>query len=496
MAPAKVNVVIGPPGTGKTEQRVREIAELLQSGHSPSRMAYVTLGRQANLGAAKRAARASGHRASELTSIRNLHRVGYQLLKQELGKPPRLMVEPLPGPKGAAAALALLRARLPHATTWTEMRQSAQDAGWDSPEASWADIERYAEALARHKRENAVVDYTDLLHAKRTMPGTTLLMVDEAQDLNPLEVAAIRRWWGHNGTLEELRVSGDPDQAINGWSGGDAAWLTGLAKSHGYSVLNQSYRVPVLVHGLAKCVIGRCSSRLDATYYPRSENGMVRRIERLNAIPELVHKAQWDSAMVLCRNRRHFKSWANEFEAYGIPYVIEDDEMHNQPFKANTDQAKAIRSLERLMRGGKCTYDQYMSIVQFADPELNLPSPDQSEFLPVSLRYQNSVVSGKFIANVRARGHGVLSLIDSNSLNFYRRRFKFGREPVVITTIHASKGREADLVCVDSRNVRPDNAGFRIPDEEHRLAYVAVTRARQEVIIYAHGAKTDYPYII
>lgn len=75
---------------------------------------------------------------------------------------------------------------------------------------------------------------------------------------------------------------------------------------------------------------------------------------------------------------------------------------------------------------------------------------------------------------------------------------------VRVTTIHASKGTEADVIFIPAaeQTVMPANKKGEFLEEERRLFYVAVTRARHAVFIsyvknrvqpYTYGFKEVHP---
>ncbi|MBC8217474.1 MAG: ATP-dependent helicase [Planctomycetes bacterium] len=59
-------------------------------------------------------------------------------------------------------------------------------------------------------------------------------------------------------------------------------------------------------------------------------------------------------------------------------------------------------------------------------------------------------------------------------------------DAVLVTTLHSAKGLEAELVCVTWMNERYMPFPGRDPEEERRLLYVGMTRAKQELIIAFH----------
>src|SRR5207302_4137576 len=95
--------------------------------------------------------------------------------------------------------------------------------------------ERYEE----EKRRKGVVDFDDLLLlcARALETDETFaaaqrwrfrhLFVDEFQDVNPVQFRLLDGW---RGDRTDVCVVGDPNQAIFGWNGADARYLTGLGE--------------------------------------------------------------------------------------------------------------------------------------------------------------------------------------------------------------------------------------------------------------------------
>ena len=89
----------------------------------------------------------------------------------------------------------------------------------------------------RAKRTRLLVDFDDLLalcHATMTQDERFAaaqrwrhrhLLVDEFQDVNPLQFALLRSWLGPDSTLV---VVGDPNQAIYGWNGAEPDLLENI----------------------------------------------------------------------------------------------------------------------------------------------------------------------------------------------------------------------------------------------------------------------------
>ncbi|OLS22005.1 MAG: hypothetical protein HeimC2_31530, partial [Candidatus Heimdallarchaeota archaeon LC_2] len=65
-------------------------------------------------------------------------------------------------------------------------------------------------------------------------------------------------------------------------------------------------------------------------------------------------------------------------------------------------------------------------------------------------------------------------------------------DQVKVMTIHKAKGKEADLVIVINRATHYEKSGKEGEEEERRIWYVAVTRAKNRLIIASYEAEFEY----
>lgn len=130
----------------------------------------------------------------------------------------------------------------------------------------------FAEEWEHWKRDTERIDFTDMIDKGLTdtdcAPGRpALLFVDEAQDLSNLELALVRHWGSH---CERTVVVGDPDQNLYEWRGSDpAAFFDSDIPEENYRTLSQSYRVPRAVHTTAVEWISQVAGRRPVIYTPR-----------------------------------------------------------------------------------------------------------------------------------------------------------------------------------------------------------------------------------
>ena len=74
------NVVLGPPGTGKTTYLLNKVEEFLDAGIQPEKLGYVAFTKRAANEALTRAVDKFGYEPKELTYFRTLHSLCYHWL--------------------------------------------------------------------------------------------------------------------------------------------------------------------------------------------------------------------------------------------------------------------------------------------------------------------------------------------------------------------------------------------------------------------------------
>lgn len=149
-----------------------------------------------------------------------------------------------------------------------------------TPREDWPpNVRDFATRWDAWKREAGAVDFSDMisLALERALDGTPppgrpeFVLIDEAQDLTPLEVA-LALAWGRHDSVRKLVFGLDDDQAINRWRGGDPEPLLTLTGPEVIDhLLTKSYRVPEAVRLIAEQWVRRLGSRRrEKSYLPRT----------------------------------------------------------------------------------------------------------------------------------------------------------------------------------------------------------------------------------
>lgn len=538
-------VLLGPPGTGKTTALMAIVGELLAEGYQPHEIAFVSYSRAAVHEACERVAKATGIEADRWSAFRTLHSTWSRLqgLRKEhflTGADLRLIAEgggdafDLDGRDEASEDAYLdaeersgSDAQLRAALDWCRatMRPAMDGAQrLRNPMKERRRYLRFCEAYADLRDRTGKLDHTDILeqalHDRLVIP-CRVLIVDEAQDLSPLQEATLR---GTIDNAEKVWVAGDDDQAIYEFQGASPRWLISLTRDPAWTtrVLDRSWRCPEEVRGPAQRIAERLTERATKAYRSRDGSGGYRvGLTAQEALAPLLDGSR--SSFALARTRKGCVNLASMMRAAGAPYVSERggrspldpkglrglvDALHAvyaaKPMPASTLAAAFTspvcpgeRGKERtgvVAHGGKAAIKAWGE--RLGDAEVVLDRATANE---LGLDRAYSTDPWELLASVRAWPEGAGDA--KGDLTWLRSLWqRNGRawpaHVCVVTTWHGSKGREADVVVIDPAlpwpAARALAAGGETADTEHRCAYVALTRARREAVVLeddprAHG---------
>ncbi|NJE13832.1 ATP-dependent helicase, partial [Thermococcus sp. LS2] len=184
----------------------------------------------------------------------------------------------------------------------------------------------YPSTLARVFLEN----YT--LKDSEKFKGTKVLIIDEAQDLSKLQWAIIRQLI-ENSDIELVIVAGDPLQAIYSFQAADVKEFLEFIKDAEKHVLDESYRLPILVQTTSLRLIPEQLKLLEEygihySFNPRQSVGKVTEItvaeydveEIVDKILSKVLKAlhEGKTVFVLARTNEVARELEKEFYERGI----------------------------------------------------------------------------------------------------------------------------------------------------------------------------------
>ena len=496
-------IYFGPPGTGKTTTLLARLEEQLQAGVPVERIAFLTFTRRARQEAVERVERVLGYTARALPHFRTIHSMAFRSLHL---RDDDVMGWPQLDEFGAALGVSFGRASALEQATEGLSSQAKGDhllaidnlarvRGWPvqrvwkeaRSEYDWPTVDHFCRSYAAYKRERGLLDFTDVLleYARSGQPlDVDVAFIDEAQDLSALQ------WLVALKAVEPSQtqyVAGDDDQAIYRWAGAEVEVFMDLSGDR--VVLDQSYRLPRVVHGIAGRILSRIKTRVAKDFHARDADGLLKR----HATHESLVIEPVDDWLWLVRNRYMLGALKDSLTARGIVY-----RQHGQSSILESER-DAIYTWERLRVGKTVTvpaardlYAKLRSGTQITRGYKTLPALDDHAHVTLAeLRDAHGLL-------VEGPWFEILSSIPYERRAYYRRLLRDRKTlriapQVQLETIHGAKGGEASRVALFTEQSRRTwDEGQRAPDEEHRVWYVGTTRARDELHIV--GGSSRYAY--
>ena len=501
-------LILGPPGCGKTTRLLNEMERAMAEGTAPSRIGYFSFTRKATNEARDRACQRFGFTPADLPHCRTVHSAVFAALglttSDVLGGQHLVEIGTMIGTSftgkgkmdestgmvigGGAGEQHLFIDSLARARRVSLREQwEEDDMGLDY----WA-VERSVKAVEKYKRANHLRDFTDMLeeYCRDGAPlDIDVAFVDEAQDLSLLQWQVLRRMLSQARTVF---IGGDDDQAIYRWSGASVETFLSLGGKR--EILDQSWRCPQAVHQFANKIAGRIKHRFDKPWRPKEgERGEVLMRPTLEGID---FNQSEGTTLLLARNTYLLGAFTEELRKQGVAYLS----AHGT---ASVPHAigRAVHAYEA-MRNGRTAQGRDVRAIY--------------DCLRVGVGVQRGFKGGSKIEDKREytmddlrEKHGLLAAgvwydaLDGISLQdrlYYRSVLRNGgsllhRPRLTINTIHGVKGGEADTVVVLPDMALKTYQGYeRAPDDEHRVAYVAASRARRRLIILGGRGRQAYPY--
>jgi DNA helicase-2/ATP-dependent DNA helicase PcrA len=325
-------------------------------------------------------------------------------------------------------------------------------------------------------------------------------VVDEFQDVNPLQDTLLKLWLGGR---DEICVVGDPRQTIYTFAGASPAALTGFTKQYPDAErieLVRNYRSTPQIIEVANAVFPRSAAgvRLDAQsaagvpvrFSPHADDAS--EADAIAGAARRLHEGgtPWSNIAVLFRINAQAEPLQEAFGAAGIPYTLRGVEGFFQ--RAEVKQAVAL-----LRAAARAATDD------------ERPLPAEVRDVLTGMGYTDTPPPGA--GSARDRWESLRALVamaeeapsDSNLVAFVTelaQRAENAHAPVgdgvVLATLHAAKGLEWDAVfCAGVREGRLPFSMADTPaeiEEERRLFYVGVTRARRNLTVSWRGRPSRF----
>ena len=375
-----VQVILGPPGTGKTTTLLRIVEDALSRGVPPERIAYLAFTRKAAYEAQERAMTQFGFDEARFPFFRTLHSLAFRELGlqrdevmtnkhyRQLGKAlgvefKGIYDEDLGVHTGDGLGDKCSRVE---SLARVGLRTVDEQYNLESVnDLTLHAVRQYDRALRVYKKDLGLFDFTDMLQAYHSELDIDICIIDEAQDLSSLQYRmAIKAAMG----AKEVYIAGDDDQAIFGWAGADVNKFLNLTGER--MVLPQSYRIPRSVHSLALDIVSRIKKRYSKPWSPRTDLGLVEYIADEQQI-DFSREGTW---LCLSRSKYLLNRYKKCVRQQGYAYS------YNGQNSLDSEETQAIQSWENLRRDKPITLYEAKNMIQFFVERPRLKKKDKYFF--------------------------------------------------------------------------------------------------------------------
>ena len=314
--------IYGPPGTGKTTTLLERVEKLITRGIKPRDMAYLSFTNKAVNEARYRAFKKFvGCTDDDLRNFRTIHSFCRQNYKQIPVIDPDIdMVE-------FAQTLGLPKVRFENYNghlVWNDWSLRVYDKARNRlihPDDQYKEekIKRVVyekfkliiEAYDEYKQDHRV-DFTDMIEhyiENAAAPKLKVLIVDEAQDLTPLQWKLVYKLANNS---SRVYIAGDDDQAIYEWNGAEVEYFNEFPGKD--FILKTSYRIPKTIHDFSQYIATYIKGRKRKDFVPRINLGNIITYQRLKDI----NFSASDSWMILGRTNEIVDELKLEAKTIGL----------------------------------------------------------------------------------------------------------------------------------------------------------------------------------
>jgi superfamily I DNA/RNA helicase len=476
-------IVIGPPGTGKTEKLIRRAMAYIRVGTPVNKIGYFAFTRKAANEARDRMLKKNPqYKKKQLKYFQTLHSLAFHSLGlreenvmqdyhyNDLGKELSIRVNAKKDTDASPYLTCdneyfqiILKAKEKDIPVWDEYCTGEHSTNVKP------DLLKHIEAnynQYKHPDINNLVDFTDMIHdivqQPNKIPKFDVVFIDEAQDLSPIQ-------WKLYDILKSksknIYLAGDDDQAIYGWAGADVDRF--IQEPATEKVLSKSRRIPKAVQDISEIITARIEGlRATKNYLPRAEEGLCSKINSLENLD--LHQGNW---LILTRTLSRAKEVCDILKVKGLYY----ENRHQKSY--NTKLYKAIVNHNKWLNGETITDTARADIIEYIGEKRELIKDRNNLNLKWFECFDNASAEDKIYIRL---------------LLSYKEKLSEDAR-IKVSTIHAAKGGECEnviLVLDNAKKIREATTKSIIKrDEEHRVWYVGCTRAKRN--LYLMRAKIE-----
>lgn len=341
------------------------------------------------------------------------------------------------------------------------------------------------------KKKRGILDFTDMILKFieiNECPKLNTVIVDEVQDLKPIEWQMVQIMMNQ---AEKVYLAGDDDQAIYGWSGADVSKLIDL-DCH-LQVLNQSYRIPKRIFNKSDRLVSRIQKRIPKEWSPRNEEGMAA-VAGFNNVD--LKNGEW---LLLARTNYYINNVADGLKKRGFYF-----EKNNSPSISDATLT-AFRSWKALQNKEEIPHSDVKNMYQYIPSGKNGITRGMKNMpgAKEDVKYSYDILNKEWglQVSINVSWDMALQKIPEEERIYMRQVISSGHDldkkaKIRLSTIHGAKGGECQNVVVFSDiSKRINDSLWTNRDDERRVFYVAMTRAKQNLFIIPSNSQYQFEEI-
>lgn len=508
--------VLGPPGCGKTTFLLKRFRECL-SMSCIERMGYFSFSKQAAYEALERAEKVIDLTGKDRLVFSTLHSFTYRLLdlhREEVfnNHHERVFAQRMgltrqwDNDQGVFAVTKddRIAALVKYATvTGTPLEEAWKPFAYVIP---WLEVQRYVDGLTKYKAAYNLVDFNDMiLNAMKAVniPEFDFLFIDECQDTSKIQWDFIRQKLMPK--TKVMYLVGDDDQTIFSFAGANSKEFIEFPCDETI-LLDQSYRVPAKVQEIADRVITKVQHRIPKRWKPRTEKGdinsSVQVVPKLIDIKEVIRaKGEW---LILARDN-YILSHARKILRNAGIYYSERRRSYGVRTAETWEPALpqeaflAAHAYWTFKKVGFVTTTAFLNMAKYMEMSEEAQEVQDEQLITYDncpkaiLEVINTTSTLKALKGLRPTDAEYIWALNQN--NEVDENFILAAPRVKLATIHAVKGSECDNVVLFTDTSPQSHDGLITPgrrDEELRIIYVGITRARRKLWIIEPQTKNNF----
>jgi superfamily I DNA/RNA helicase len=530
-------VIKGGPGTGKTT----ELLKLITTKFDPRKTMFVSFARKTIKEARERAEKTYGLESGEIKYFRTLHSICFRLMglnkeyifgrkdiknffekrkieysgyefEKELEEGTTIPFkepseEETDGEKILRIIDLLKYTKMigPLDIKEEELRKFVNQYLFDNDvkfEANHITIDFLIDTIIEYEKEKGgKVDYTDTLLNFYKNPvfdeDIEVLIVDEFQDLNPLMYQIVKFF--ESKTKIQI-YAGDEQQSIYSYMGASPKFLINEFNSADKKEkLLKTYRIGKGILAFIKDYENKnMKDRINVDLEAVREGGEVVKVEDELQLINILRESENKDTLFLHRSNYQKRKWRDKLVELGIRF--REVGRGKQIWTDTTE--KIYSAILKIRKGKSITYEEALKLIKIIPTEPFLfkikEKLKRGEFTDIFGKplkeFSIDFINRNFFKykNIQyiAENLSALRIKDDEVRNALETKLKvnpteLSEKYITLSTIHASKGGEADIVIVNCQLPEKIKDHFEeIRDDEARVFYVAITRVRDKLVLY------------